>query len=232
MAQRRMFSPKIVSSDAFLDMPTSSRELYFQLGMYADDDGFVNPRFVMRMTGASQDDLKVIISKRFVLPFENGVIIIKHWLINNTIRQDRYTPTVYTEQKKLLKVKENGAYTELATGWQPNGNQMAPEVKLSQVKLSQVNLERETPAHKAKEFFENPEPSIQELIAKGIPEEPIRAEIIKFISYWTEPNKSGTKQRWETEKTFEVGRRLNTWFGRVREFNQFNKSKILNLDKI
>ena len=112
MAQRRMFSLKIVSSDAFLDMPTSSRELYFQLGMYADDDGFVNPKKIIRMIGASDDDIKVLIGKRFLLPFENGVVVIKHWLVNNLIRKDFYQETIYLEQKNSLEVKENKAYTE------------------------------------------------------------------------------------------------------------------------
>lgn len=108
-----MFSPKIVCSDAFLDMPTSSRDLYFQLGMRADDDGFVNPRGVMRMIGASDDDLRVLISKRFVLPFESGVVVIKHWKMNNLVRKDWYQETVYIEEKNTLKTKPNGAYTEI-----------------------------------------------------------------------------------------------------------------------
>ncbi|QGH73319.1 MAG: hypothetical protein [Siphoviridae sp. cttb18] len=111
MAQRRMFSPEIVASDAFVDMPVSVQALYFHLGMKADDDGFVNPNVTMRMIGANGDDLRVLIAKRFVLPFENGVIVIKHWRINNFIRKDRYHETMYLEQKKMLRVKENGAYT-------------------------------------------------------------------------------------------------------------------------
>lgn len=130
MAQRRMFSMDIVSSDAFLDMPTSSRELYFQLAMYADDDGFVNPKKIVRMVGASEDDVKVLLAKRFILSFESGVVVIKHWLIHNLLRADRYKATTYTEEKKLLKVKENKAYTELSPLWQPNGNQMATQVRI------------------------------------------------------------------------------------------------------
>jgi len=107
-----MFSIKIVGSDAFIEMPTSSRELYFQLGMYADDDGFVNPRKIMRMIGSSDDDLKMLIAKRFVLIFENGVIVIKHWRVNNMIRKDFYQPTDYLEQKKTLFIKENKSYTD------------------------------------------------------------------------------------------------------------------------
>src|SRR3990167_9032647 len=107
MSHRRMFSQDIVASDAFLEMPTSTRELYFQLGMHADDDGFINPRKIMRMTGASDDDLKVLVAKRFILPFENGVVVIKHWLIHNTIRLDRYKETLYVDEKKTLGIKDN-----------------------------------------------------------------------------------------------------------------------------
>lgn len=132
MAQRRMFSPDIVSSDAFLEMPTSSRELYFQLGMNADDDGFVNPKKIMRVVGASDDDLKILLAKRFLLPFESGVVVIKHWLVHNMIRKDRYHATNYTEEKKRLKIKENRAYTDK---WQPSGNQRLPESSLGKSSL-------------------------------------------------------------------------------------------------
>lgn len=111
MANRRMFSLKIVGSDAFLDMPATSRELYFQLGMYADDDGFVSPKKIVRMVGSSDDDLKMLMAKKFVLPFQNGVVVIKHWRMNNEIKKDRYIPTQYTDQKELLFIKENSAYT-------------------------------------------------------------------------------------------------------------------------
>lgn len=107
-----MFSPAIVESDAFLDMPSSSQALYFHLGMYADDDGFVNPRKIMRLSNASDDDLKVLVAKRFVLPFHNGVVVIKHWRINNLVRKDWYRPTQYIEELKSLTTKENGSYTE------------------------------------------------------------------------------------------------------------------------
>lgn len=106
-----MFSPDIVESDAFLEMPISTQALYFHLGMYADDDGFVNPRKIMRMLGASDDDMKVLIAKRFALPFESGVIVIKHWRLNNLVRKDWYRPTQYVDEKALLFMKENGSYT-------------------------------------------------------------------------------------------------------------------------
>ena len=112
MAKRRMFSQQITESDSFLDMPLSAQALYFHLGMSADDDGFVNsPRRVQRVIGANDDDLKLLIAKKFVIAFESGVVVIKHWKINNSIRSDRYTPTVYEEEKAMLYEKPNRAYT-------------------------------------------------------------------------------------------------------------------------
>lgn len=112
MANKRMFNLKIIDSDAFLDMPLSTQCLYFHLNMRADDDGFVgNPKRIQRLIGASDDDLKLLIAKRFLLVFEDGVIVIKHWKLHNTIQKDRYTKTVYTDELKQLGLKENKAYT-------------------------------------------------------------------------------------------------------------------------
>lgn len=142
MAEKRMFTQKIVDSDAFLDMPLSTQALYFHLNMHADDDGFVNnPKKIQRVIGASLDDLKLLIAKRFILVFENGVIVIKHWRMHNLLRKDRYNPTQYQDQMERLELKDNGAYTEkspepleikesesMATTWQPDGNQMAHRI--------------------------------------------------------------------------------------------------------
>jgi uncharacterized phage protein (TIGR02220 family) len=112
MAERRMFAKTIIDSDAFLDMPLSTQALYFHLSMRADDDGFINnPKKIQRMIGASDDDLKLLLAKRFLIPFESGIVVIKHWRIHNYIRSDRYKETVYQEEKAQLEVKENGAYT-------------------------------------------------------------------------------------------------------------------------
>lgn len=112
MAERRMFAKTIVLSDEFLDMPLSARCLYFTLGMFADDDGFVNsPKGIMRQCGASQDDLRILLAKKFILEFENGVIVIKHWRINNYLRNDRYSSTKYIEEKSQLIVNKNGSYS-------------------------------------------------------------------------------------------------------------------------
>ena len=112
MANKRMFNMKIVDSDAFLDMPLSTQCLYFHLNMRADDDGFVgNPKKIMRIIGASEDDLKLLIAKRFILTFENGVIVIKHWRIHNTLSGGRYHETVYLDEKESLLLKENKSYS-------------------------------------------------------------------------------------------------------------------------
>ena len=108
-----MFAKTIVLSDAFLDMPLSARCLYFTLGMFADDDGFVgSPKAIMRQCGASQDDMLMLIQKRFILAFDSGIIVIKHWRINNYLRNDRYQKTIYTEEKEQLVLNEKNAYTE------------------------------------------------------------------------------------------------------------------------
>lgn len=116
LAQKRMFTMKIVDSDAFLDMPATTQCLYFHLNMRADDDGFIgNPKRIMKITGASEDDLRLLIAKRFVLTFEDGVIVIKHWRMHNTLSRDRYTETSYIDEKRMLLLKENGSYS-LASG--------------------------------------------------------------------------------------------------------------------
>ena len=113
MAERRMFAKTIVTSDAFLDMPPSARCLYFLLAMLADDDGFVNaPNSIMRQAGATLDDMKLLIVKRFVLTFDSGVIVIKHWKIHNLIQKDRYKETTYLEEKAMLTLDDKNAYTE------------------------------------------------------------------------------------------------------------------------
>lgn len=113
MARRRMFTLDIVDSDAFLDMPLTTQALYFHLAMRADDDGFIgNAKKIARSIGVGDDDIKVLFAKRFILPFESGLIVIKHWRMHNYIAKDRYTPTVYKEEKNSLYLKDNGSYTE------------------------------------------------------------------------------------------------------------------------
>lgn len=112
MANKRMFTMKIVDTDAFLDMPLSTQCLYFHLNMRADDDGFIgNPKRIEKIIGANDDDLNLLIAKRFVILFDDGVIVIKHWRMHNTLSRDRYIETSYTDEKKKLLLKDNGSYS-------------------------------------------------------------------------------------------------------------------------
>lgn len=132
MAEKRMFTQKIIDSDAFLDMPLSTQALYFHLNMRADDDGFINnPKRIQRTIGASEDDLRLLIAKRFVICFENGVIVIKHWRMHNTLKNDRHKPTQYQELLATLEVKGNKAYTEKCPSAEclPSGTSLEPEWK-------------------------------------------------------------------------------------------------------
>jgi hypothetical protein len=151
-----MFNKEIVNSDAFSSMPISSQALYFHLGMEADDDGFINnPLRVVRAINVSSDDLNLLLVKRFILQFQSGVIVIKHWRKNNQIRYDRYKTTTYKDEAMLLYVKDDGTYTLNAENTNaipfmaPNGvnygNQLATQYsidKVSVVKVSQDKLSK------------------------------------------------------------------------------------------
>ena len=111
MAERRMMSKSIIKSDTFLDMPATTQNLYFHMLLDADDDGFINaPKSIMRMIGAKEDDMKVLVAKQFVIPFESGVVVIKDWKIHNYIQNDRYKPSTLPE-RNLLNIQKDKTYT-------------------------------------------------------------------------------------------------------------------------
>lgn len=141
MAERRMFSKTIVDSDAFLEMPLSTQALYFHLSMRADDDGFLNnSRKIQRIIGASDDDLKLLVMKRFVIVFDDGIIVVKHWRMNNYLRKDRYTPTVYQDEFALLSIKDNGEYTIADTAGVPLGNHCETQVSIGKDSIGKVSI--------------------------------------------------------------------------------------------
>ena len=177
MAERRMFTQKVIDSDAFLDMPLSTQCLYFHLNMRADDDGFVNnPKKIQRMIGSSEDDLKLLIAKRFILGFESGVIVIKHWRMHNYLRKDRYNSTQYQEELGTLALKENGAYTDhvnqLATTWQPTDNQLATQ--------DSIGKDRKDKDRKGKRFTP---PSVEEVRAY-CQERGNRVDAERFVDFY------------------------------------------------
>lgn len=177
MAEKRMFTQKIIDSDAFLDMPLSTQALYFHLNMRADDDGFVNnPKRIQRTIGASDDDLKLLVAKRFAIGFESGVIVIKHWRMHNTLRKDRYNPTQYQEELALLEVKDNNAYTErlqevpvalpnpVATTWQPSGNHLEPQYSRDKISIDKFSRDKGSERIIDAEVVESPKIDYQQIV--------------------------------------------------------------------
>lgn len=152
MARKRMFDVEIIDTDLFLEMPTSTRLFYYDLGMRADDDGFINNyKKIMKMTGATEDDLKILLTKQYLIPFDTGVIVIRHWKINNYLRKDRYTETMYKEEKRMLKEDENGAYLI------PNNNLGIPMVYTEKKRIEENSIE-EKETNKEKENSEEVKP--------------------------------------------------------------------------
>ena len=142
MASKRMFSLAVADTDLFLDMPSSSQALYFHLGLRADDDGFVaSPKKIAKICGCGDDDLRILVSKRFILPFESGIVVLTHWhLNNNRIKTDRYKPTLYKDEKAMLSL-ENGMYffsgSNLETSRNQSGNNVEPQSRLDEKRLDE-----------------------------------------------------------------------------------------------
>jgi hypothetical protein len=145
MAQKRMFSLFVTDTDMFMDMPTSSQALYFHLGMHGDDDGFVgSPKKILRAAGCCDDDLRILVSKGYIIPFESGVVVIRDWNTNNTLKNDRYHPTLYTRERELL-TEENGQYilagSNVVPRWFQNGSDLEPEPNVTKPNVTEPNLE-------------------------------------------------------------------------------------------
>ncbi len=208
MAERRMFAKTIIDSDAFLDMPLSTQALYFHLSMRADDDGFVNnPKKIARMIGADDDSLKLLVLKNFIIVFDTGVIVIKHWRIHNYIQKDRYKETVYKEERASLTVKENGAYTQSDTGCIQAVSIVDTQDRIGKDSKGKV---RDTDAAKPKARFVPP--SVEEVRAyceerkNGIDAE-------SFVDFYT-------------SKGWMIGRsKMKDWKAAVREWERRRKQE-------
>ena len=131
MAVKRMMNTNIINTDEFLSMPMSARLLYYDFCMRGDDDGFIDsPMKIMKLNGCSNDDLKVLVTKNYVIPCDKGVFVITHWFIHNTIRRDRYNPTMHIDARKNLKLVDK-IYQKSSEKnvWQPTGNQLATQYR-------------------------------------------------------------------------------------------------------
>ena len=229
MANRRMFSKDITESDAFREMPLSSQALYFHLGMSADDDGVVNnPKTIQRCIGASEDDLKILLAKRFVIAIEDaGLIVIKHWKINNYIQKDRYTPTKYQKELRLLDLDENNAYQFMDTSCVQNG--YAGKKRIEKISIDKNSLVQSSEAldqkdnnyeNVAKYFYLllvndhyvsfnefNKDSYINffvELLTKGIDERDIKNQIDYFFSNGCDEDDIDDKFDYFTNKLLEL----------------------------
>ena len=206
-----MFAKTIIDSDAFIDMPVTARLLYYDLAMRADDDGVINsPKKIMRMIGASQDDLSILILRKFIIPFENGVVVIKHWRIHNYIRKDMYHETKYKEEKDMLGLDENNAYTMSVTNYETNLLQGCNETVTSpstQVRLGKDRLGKDSIEGKSRAFTA---PSLYEISA-----------------YCRERNSSVDPQRFldfYESKGWMVGKnKMKDWKAAIRTWEQRDK---------
>ena len=149
MAKKRMYSNAVTDSDAFIEMSSAAQALYFHLNQGADDDGFNNQiQLAMLKAHASTDDLKILMAKNFVIRFESGVIVIKHWRLHNTLRKDRYTPTNYQEELSMLGIKDNGAYTlgcQMVAEWLPDGCHSIDKISKDKSSVEEDSIEEAAP---------------------------------------------------------------------------------------
>ena len=169
MARKRMFSLLVVDTDEFLDMPSSTQSLYYHLGMRADDDGFVSsPRKIVKLVNCSDDDLKLLIAKGFIIPFDSGIIAIKHWKLNNDLKKDRYTPTIYLNEKSTLRVNKNKVYSivgnNLETKWIQNGNKLDTQYSKDKNSKDKNSIDKYSIDKKSKEYIEQKQEENQEQI--------------------------------------------------------------------
>lgn len=229
MAERRMFAKTIVLSDAFLDMPLSARCLYFTLGMFADDDGFVNsPKGIMRQAGCSEDDMKVLLAKKFLLAFESGVIVIKHWRINNYLQKDRYIPTKYGDEKAKLTLDENMAYREAKA---------LSEAMYTQDMYTQDRLGKDSKDKVTKEMGQKRKaftPPTLEDVRKYAYQHCKNVDPDHFYAYFSEPNDNG--ETWVDSK----GNKVRNWKQKMLTWEKMqggstqktrNRNTLLNYDE-
>lgn len=142
MAEKRMFAKSIIDTDLFLEMPLTTQALYFHLSLRADDEGFVNaPKKIMRMIGASEDDIKILITKQFLIPFDSGVVVIKHWRIHNYIQKDRFKATFCTAERKLLSVEKSGVYS-LDTKCIQDVSKMDTQNRIDKNRLDKISIDK------------------------------------------------------------------------------------------
>jgi len=210
MAEKRMYTKKITDSDAFIELSSAAQALYFHLNQGADDDGFNNQiQLAMLKAHASIDDLKVLLMKNFIIRFESGVIVIKHWRMHNTLRKDRYTPTNFQEELASLQLKDNGAYT---LGCQTVAKRL-PKNREEEVSIDKDSLEEVSSAEKSADTPKRFKKPTLEEVAAYCRERKNNVNPQRFIDFYT-------------SKGWKVGKEpMKDWKACVRTWEQDEKGK-------
>lgn len=215
MPNKRMFSKDVVREDNFVTLPGSTQALYFQLGMEGDDDGFVkNPKSIMKILGSNETDMKLLLERGYVHLFDNGVIVILDWLTNNTLRNDRYHPTKYQDEKKLLTIGENGRYAVAPAGSNgiPSGNQfvnhMEPEHNITEQNKEKPKTISKQPKRKSKKSYEYT-PEFEEFWEYYPPYR--RSNKQKAFEYWQEALETGVSSEYITRAVRVIQKKNRQW---------------------
>lgn len=201
MAEKRMFAKTIIDSDAFIDMPISARLLYYDLGMRADDDGFINsPKKIMKIIGATNDDMNILILRKFIIPFESGVVVIKHWRIHNYIRKDTYNETPYKKEKAMLEMDENKSYR---LNSEENGiivDDSSTQIRIDKISIDKNRLDKDSID---KNYLSPAEPEEEKEEKDKIPYK----EIIEYLNQKTNSHYKSTsvKTRKQIHARYEEG---------------------------
>lgn len=214
-----MFSDEITSTDAFLDMPKSSQLLYFHLGMNADDDGFIgSPKMIMRTLGSNDDDYKILIGKKFVIIFDSGICVIKHWRINNNIRKDIYKETKYSNERGILFIRENGAYSLNSTNAVvlPKGHFTVEKALEIKDNLTSTSRTRHVALGKVR-------------IGKNRLDKD-REDNTAFLQFWTSypkrENKKGCEEKWKSKKLDSMVTEILSFIEKAKESDRWKKGFI------
>lgn len=236
MAERRMISKKITDTDAFLDMPLSTQALYFHFIQNADDDGFVgNPNSIIRKIGANKNDYDLLIAKRYVILFETGICVIKHWRIHNYIQNDRYIPTTYINEKSLLKIEENKSYSENVSKMYPQYSIDKDSIDKDSIDIiasSESSLSPSTPPQNSQTFIElnligNETYDVEESYINEMQSLYANVDVkneLKKMRAWLINNPTKRKTR------KGICRFINNWLAREQDKGgNYNPTKIINV---
>lgn len=224
-----MFDRAIIDTDRFMDLPISAKAVYFLLGMEADDEGFVSYKKVLRIHGGNDDDVKILTAKNFLIVFDSGVVVITDWNRNNWLDARRVRETEYQKEKKQILLTDMDRY-ELSNGLAGARQPLRENsIEQSSIEENRTVESEDTPSQIAKDFFDKGKRynEVFEALSVKVPKDVLERELNKFILYWTEPNKSGTKVRWQQESTFEIKRRIATWLNRVSEYRKPKAKQII-----